>query len=64
MRKPEYNITQIVFSTIYNDVEEGIVDEIIYITPAYDMVVYGITWNDGSYTKEPEWRLSETKVKV
>jgi hypothetical protein len=63
MRRPKFQINQLVFSTLYADVKEGFVEEIIYTEPIYTIVHYLVVWEDGSYRREPESRLSETQIK-
>ena len=61
MTQPEYKITQKVFSTIYSDLEKGVVEDIIYCTPDMGTIMYGVIWDDGTYRREPAWRLSDYK---
>lgn len=61
MKSPRWAPGTEIYPAIYDHVKIGIIEDIIYVTPDMSLILYGVIWNDGTYTREADWRLSDHK---
>lgn len=62
MKRSLYRVGQTVFSIVFTEKNRGLINQVIYSDPSFQTYHYEVKWEDGTYSYESDWELSDTKI--